>query len=123
MGLPPDAVERVIEVLKNGKYTDDYRFARSYIGDKLRFAKWGKGKIEFALKGKKIPEEIIGRAFSEFSDELLSHSLPPLLEKKLNSLKGKPEYEKRSKAIRFALNRGFSMQEILACLGEMPQES
>lgn len=118
MPLEDGVAERVLSALQNGKYIDDSRFTRSFINDKLRFSKWGKTKIEFALRQKQIPQETIDATFEEFSDELLTESLKPLLEKKLKSVKGKSEYEKRTKVIRFGLSRGFSMSDILQSLGD-----
>ena len=116
MQLDDDAVNRVMSLLLKQKYIDDARFSHSFINDKLRFSKWGRTKIEFALRQKQIPQETINEAFEEFSDELLTQSLKPLLDKKLKSVTGKSEYEKRTKVIRFGLSRGFSMSDILKCL-------
>ncbi len=122
MQLGDDAVNNIISLLLKQKYIDDTRFTRSFISDKLRFGKWGKTKIVFSLRQKQIPQEIIDEVFQTFSDEVLLQPLMPLLEKKLKSVKGKTEYEKRDKVIRFALSRGFSMPNILKCLGEMPED-
>ena len=122
MQLADDAVNNIISLLLKQKYIDDARFTRSFISDKLRFSKWGKTKIIFFLRHKQIPQETIDEVLQTFSDEVLLQQLKPLLEKKLKSVKGKTEYEKRAKVIRFALSRGFPMPDILGCLGEMPEE-
>lgn len=122
LSLEDDVINRIMALLHKQKYIDDTRFSHSFINDKLRFSKWGKTKIEFALRQKQIPQETINEAFEEFSDELLTQSLKPLLEKKLKSVKGKSEYDKRTKVIRFGLSRGFSMPDILTCLGTMPED-
>lgn len=123
MQLADDAANKIVTLLLKQKYIDDSRFTRSFISDKLRFSKWGKTKIVFTLRQKQIPQETIDQAFQMFPDEVLLQSLKPLLEKKLKSVKGKSGYEKRTKVIRFALSRGFSMPDILECLGEMPEEN
>lgn len=122
MQFDDDAINRVMSLLLNQKYIDDFRFSHSFINDKLRFSKWGRAKIEFALRQKQIPQETINKAFEEFSDELLTQSLKPLLEKKMKSVKGKSEYDKRTKVIRFGLSRGFLMKDILEHLGNMAEE-
>ncbi|MDR1742271.1 MAG: RecX family transcriptional regulator [Dysgonamonadaceae bacterium] len=114
--LEDDAVARILKKLKSSKYIDDERFARSFISDKLRFNKWGRLKIEFSLRQKQIPQEIISKIWGEFGDKPLKESLEQLIKNKLNSIKGASEYEKRNKVIRFAVNRGFAMDEILDCL-------
>ncbi len=122
MQFADDAVDNIMSLLLKQKYIDDSRFTRSFISDKLRFGKWGKAKIVFTLRQKQIPQETIDQAFEAFSDEVLLQPLKPLLEKKLKSVKGKTEHERRTKAIRFALGRGFTMMDILECLGEMTEE-
>ena len=106
-------IERIIQQLKKEKYIDELRFTRSFIHDKIHFNKWGKVKIDFALRQKKIPQSIINEAFIEFSDEQLNESLEQLLSVKWKTIKGKTEHDKRTKLIRFGLGRGFEMSNIL----------
>lgn len=112
--IETESVERIIEQLKNEKYIDELRFARSFINDKIRFNKWGKIKIDFALKQKRIPQSIISEAFQDFSNKQLNDSLEDVLRVKWKTIKGKTEQDKRNKLIRFALGRGFEMKNILA---------
>lgn len=117
--FPDEAIDEIINKLKKEKYIDENRFAKSFINDKLRFNKWGKAKIETALWQKRISGEIIENAFSEFPDSSMTDSLRPLLEKKWKTIKGKTDYEKSTKLIRFALGRGFAMKDILKCIKSM----
>ena len=112
--IETESVERIIEQLKKEKYIDELRFARSFINDKIRFNKWGKIKIDFALKQKRIPQSIISEAFQDFSNKQLNDSLEDVLRVKWKTIKGKTEQDKRNKLIRFALGRGFEMKNILA---------
>lgn len=116
MGLPEGDLEIVIQRLKEERFIDEERFIRSFINDKLRFNKWGRKKIELSLIQKQLPREAIENAFSELPDTFLSSSLPALLEKKWRTITGKSLYEKEAKLIRYALGRGFTMQEINDCL-------
>lgn len=114
--LDADVIERIIAELKKEKYIDELRFTRSFINDKIRFNKWGKVKIEFALRQKRIPENIVSEAFLDYSENQLNDSLPDLLQAKWKTIKGNTEYEKQNKLIRFALSRGFEMNNIRQCL-------
>ncbi|MDR0333462.1 MAG: RecX family transcriptional regulator [Dysgonamonadaceae bacterium] len=116
MGLPENEIEKIINKLTAEKYIDESRFTRIFINDKLRFNKWGERKIKEALRCKFVPKEIIENAFSEFSDTSLVESLPDLLAKKRKSIAGKSEYEINTKLIRFALGKGFTMDDVLKCL-------
>lgn len=108
-----ETIERIINQLKQDNYIDELRFTRSFIHDKIRFNKWGKIKIEYALRQKKVPQDIITKAFLDFSDEELNNSLQDLLQAKWRTIKGNSDYEKQNKLIRFAMGRGFEMENIL----------
>lgn len=111
--LTPEATASILSRLQKERYVDDVRFCRGYIRDKLKFAKWGKVKIAYHLRGKGISSEVIHSAMQEFSDENPLDVLQPLLHNKLKTIKGNTAYEIKGKLIRFALGRGFQMDDIL----------
>ena len=117
--LENEVIERIINLLKKEKYIDELRFAKSFIHDKVRFNKWGKIKVEYALRQKRISESIVSEAFEEFSDEELTDSLPDLLKAKWKTIKGKSDYDKKNKLIRFGLGRGFEMKHIIDYIKKM----
>lgn len=117
--LGHESIERIIEHLKKEKYIDELRFARSFINDKIRFNKWGRVKIDFVLRQKRIPQDIITEAFLDFSDEDLNASLNDVLNAKWKTIKGNSEQDKRTKLIRFALGRGFEMNHVLAYIEKL----
>ena len=120
--LSEEVAKRVVDRLKRERYLDDKRFVRSYINDKLHFNKWGKRKIALFLKQKNFSQSLIDEVFAEFTDDSMNQSLRPLLEKKWKNVTAKSTYEKRTKLIRYALGRGFSMEAVLNCLREMEIE-
>lgn len=122
IGLSEPLIDKIINRLKKEKYLDEKRFIRSYIHDKLYFNKWGKRKIALFLKHKQLPQRLIEEGFAELSDISFSRSLQPILDKKWKSVTGKSDYEKRGKLIRYALGRGFSMEEVMACMKQMKIE-
>ena len=73
--LDSEAIDNIVAYLKKEKYIDELRFTRSFIKDKIRFNKWGKTKIEFALRQKRVPQETVEEAFLDFTDEQLNDSL------------------------------------------------
>lgn len=111
--LEKETIANIIAHLKKEKYIDELRFTRSFIQDKIRFNKWGKKKIEFALKQKRVPENIMAEAFLDYTDEELNNSLQDLLQAKWKTIKGNSDYDKQNKLIRFGLSRGFDMNNIL----------
>lgn len=114
--LQPDETQRIISRLKKENYLNEDRFCRSFIKDKLLFNKWGRIKIIFELKKKQISEQTISRSFDEFESDAFEDSLLKVLTSKAKTTKGKDEYDKRNKLIRFALDRGYSYDQIQKCL-------
>lgn len=118
-GLSVEESELVIEKLKDEKYIDDERFARAYVKDKFRFNHWGKQKIEYMLRAKKIDQDILALAFEEIKDEGYADELLKLLQDKAKTIKAKDQYDKRNKLMRFAMGRGFESGKIYAALKEL----
>lgn len=117
--LQQDAVKRIIDRLKKERYLDDVRFARSFINDKLKFNKWGKAKIVFELRKRQIPEAVYIPLFEELSYDEFEEQLIHILSVKIKSVKAKNDYEKKTKLIRFALGRGFSMDSAIRCANKL----
>ena len=53
-GLPYDTANRIVDRLEQEKFIDEERYCNAFIRDKFRFAKWGKQRIDQALRLKKI---------------------------------------------------------------------
>jgi len=110
--------EKVIERLVKEKFIDEERYCRAFIADKIRYNKWGRRKIEQALAMKRIPQDIVQNALAEVDEEEYLEILRPLIAAKRRSVKAKSEYELDCKLIRFAMGRGFLMDEIRRVLEE-----
>jgi regulatory protein len=118
-GLSAEASVPVIKQLIEEKYLDDERFARAYVKDKFRFNHWGKQKIEYMLRAKKINQEALDRAFEEIEEKDYSENLLKLITDKAQSIKAKDIYDKRNKLMRFAMGRGFESNRIYAVFKEL----
>ena len=75
--------------------------------------------MEQALYAKRISAEVQRRVLDEVSGEDYVAQLRPLLEAKSKSVKAENDYERRTKLIRFALSRGFTMDIILDVLDSL----
>lgn len=100
---------KIIYYLKEEKFLDNARYCAFFVKDKSRFNKWGKIKIGYALRAKKIDEELITNALEQIDEEESLSTLISILKTKSKNLKYKDEYDKKGKLIRFALSRGFEL--------------
>lgn len=122
-GIGEEAQERVIAALVKEKFIDEERYARAFASDKARYDKWGSRKISQALRMKRISDAAVEEALAEVEDEVYEDALRQLLKAKLRSTKAKDDYELSCKLIRFAMGRGFGMEEIKKCLTEVFREA
>ena len=120
-GIAAADAGRIIEHLADGGYIDEERYCRSFVSDKLRFDRWGRIKIRYALAQKGIGNSLIQKYLSDIDEEQYRAALGELLAKKRAALSG-GEPEVRVKLMRFAASRGFEPDAIYAVLGEMSAE-
>lgn len=115
-GLAEEVQARVIERLVAERFVDDERYCRAFVADKMKYNKWGRRKIEQALRLKHIPRETSDAVFDELPGDAFADILRPLLKVKLRTLKAGSNYERRAKLLRFALSRGFTFDDARACM-------
>ena len=119
--LPEGAEDRVIEKLVKEKFIDECRFSRAFVRDKFRYNRWGKIRIRQELKLRQISQKYIDEALKEIDSSDNLSTLSEIIRKKRPSVKGKNEYEIKAKLIRFALGRGFSMDDIAKVIGDIDE--
>lgn len=105
-------IGKILSELVEQKFIDENRFASFYVRDKFRFNQWGKIKISFMLKAKKIPHSTIDNALSGIDPEQYLETLKKLLKEKARNTKFVNEFDKKGKLTRFARGRGFEFDVI-----------
>ena len=118
-GADHEIKDRVIEHLIKEKYIDQRRYCAAFVRDKYRFNQWGRMKIVQALRLKKIPSDVISLGLEEIDESEYLSILSGLVELKKRSIKANTDYERNGKLIRFAIGRGFEMEEILRCVKQI----
>lgn len=111
--------QKIINRLKQENFLNEKRYCRSFIRDKIKFSKWGQTKIIFELRRKRISEQIIDNELKNIEGTEFEGPLLKILETKSKSVKANNQYEKQVKLIRFALGRGYSLDQIKRCLQNM----
>ena len=116
-GIGPDDAETIIARLLQEKFIDEARFARSFVGDKFRYSRWGRIKIAYALRAKRVPEALVYDALDErIDEEEYIESLVDLLESKRRQTRAADSYELKGKLFRFAAGRGYESDAISEAL-------
>ncbi len=116
VAMPTADIQRIVDRLYDDDYLNTARYCRAFSRDKLRFAHWGRIKIQQALRMKGLPDADIRQALNDLDEELgeeYRSILEEALEQKSRTLHDEDDYTRRGKLIRFAASRGFTPDEIL----------
>ena len=116
VAMPDADIQRIVDRLYDDDYLNTARYCRAFSRDKLRFAHWGRIKIQQALRMKGLPDADIRQALNDLDEELgeeYRSILEEALEQKSRTLHDEDDYTRRGKLIRFAASRGFTPDEIL----------
>ncbi len=110
--IPAEQHMEIIRRLQKERFIDESRFCRAFVNDKSKYGKWGPHKINYELRKKQIPDELIREALAALVPDESREQLVQVLKSKYKTVKGKNGFEIRQKLIRFAAGRGFSLDEI-----------
>lgn len=102
----PD-IERILDYLVKEGFIDESRYARAFVHDKVRFAKWGRGKIAQALWQKRVPQDVAEKAISSIDEEEYMTALKDVVKTKYRTVKGETEYERKMKTMKSVCTRGY----------------
>ena len=111
--LIPEAKEEILLYLIKENYLNEERFTRSYVRGKFYLKKWGKNKIKVNLLQKGISEKLIVKAYGEIDDNEYLAAIKTILEKIIPTFKGLKEYQKKQKAIKYLLSKGYEYDLIV----------
>jgi regulatory protein len=119
-GVTDQSHDDIINQLIDDKFLSDERFVRYFVRDKFRFNKWGKIKIEYLLKQKKIPGALISQAIcEEIPDENYNSTLKELLEAKYAQTNETDPIKLKAKLVRYAASRGFESGKVFEVVNKM----
>jgi regulatory protein len=112
MGLMKKDVEILLSRLIEEDHLNEERFAVLFAGGHFRQKKWGKAKIVYALRQKRVSEQNIKRGLKEIVQEDYLASLQKLADTKWKSLKGEQYINREVKTNAYLLQKGYERPEI-----------
>lgn len=117
--LPEGAEERILQRLVDNRFIDENRYAEAFARDKFRYNRWGAQRIRIELQRRHIAPGIIETALGTIDETDADDTLCRLLAQKRRTTRGHSAYEVKMKLLRFALGRGFSMEQARRCLDRL----
>jgi regulatory protein len=117
MKLAKKDVETLICRLIEENLLNEERFAIQFAGGHFRQKKWGKQKIIFALRQKRLGDAIIKKALKEIDGSDYMASLQKLALAKWKILEGEHYLTRQAKTSAFLLQKGYegpAIQQVIA---------
>ena len=111
-GVKVDDADKILDLLTQGKFIDEERYAVAFVKDKFRYNKWGKIKIGAALRMKRIPDEMIRKALESINDAEYLDLLKSIIIKHKKTVKAKNQFDLKGKLLRHCFSKGFESQLI-----------
>ncbi len=112
-------IPSIIDQLQKEGYINEERYAKEFAGGKFRINKWGRQKIEFELRLKRIPEDMIQKGIKEIDEDEYQQVLKDLILKKQKELNPDTDFNTREKIIAFVSSKGYEIELVLSALKEL----
>ena len=119
LGIRKNDQDEVIATLIEEDYLNEERFAKAFAGGKFRMKDWGRKKIYYALKEKRVSEYSIKQAMKEIDDEAYKQNLKELAEEKYESLKDEQYLVRKKKTIDYMLQKGYEFDLVTKAVNEL----
>ena len=116
LGVHKAEHDAIIAALIEDDYLNEERFAMQFAGGKFRMKDWGRKKIYYALKEKKVSTYCINKALQAIPEEDYLKTLHQLAEKKHKSLKGEQYLVRQKKTMDYLLQKGYEPELVTKTL-------
>lgn len=121
-GADEASTEAVAARLVEEGYLDDRRYARAYCESKMLRSGWGRMKVLYQLRLKRLPREAVEAGMAAVDDEAYFAVLEETALKKRATLRDSDPAVRRRKLAAFLAQRGYSMDEINQILTKIKQQ-
>lgn len=109
--------DEIIDYLIAENFISDERYAKAFVHDKLLYQGWGRVKIAYMLRGKKIAFDIIQSAIQTIDEEEYSRILNRLVSQRLpQNQQASIDKSTLDSLYRFLSQRGFTLEEIKSAI-------
>lgn len=104
---PHEDIDEYVVHLIEENFLNESRFAELYAQSKFSLKKWGKLKIAFQLKSKKVSKFCIDKALNQLDDDAYFDTALSLIDKKNESLKNFSLPIRKKKIYQYMMQKGY----------------
>ena len=119
LGIRKQDHDEILSTLIEEDYLNEERFAKAFAGGKFRMKDWGRKKIFYALKEKRVSEYSIKQAMKEIDEEDYWKNLKELVEEKYGTLKDEQHLVRKKKTIDYMLQKGYEFDLVTKAVNEL----
>ena len=119
LGIRKQDHDEILSTLIEEDYLNEERFAKAFAGGKFRMKDWGRKKIFYALKEKRVSEYSIKQAMKEIDEEDYWKNLKELVEEKYGTLKDEQHLVRKKKTIDYMLQKGYEFDLVTNAVNEL----
>ena len=112
-------MDNILEDLLRDDFIYEERFARIYSSGKFRNNHWGKNKIIYELKKRKIPDLFIEIGLQEIDENEYDKTLKYLIKRKNKEIRDENLYSRKRKLINFARTKGYRFAHVEKLIDDM----
>ena len=118
-GASHELSERIINHLVKNDYINERRFCQIYSESKMNLQKWGRIKIAYQLRAKRIDKRLIDEALTDLDPNRYHEVLLQLARQKMSTIKDDNPFARRNKLMAFLASHGFESDEIIKAFDEI----
>lgn len=118
-GAGHELAEKIVAHLVKNDFINESRFCHIYCESKLSLQKWGRIKIAYQLRAKRIDKHLIDEALKNLNSEQYHDVLMQLAQTKSRSIHEDDPLKHRAKLTSFLVSHGFESNEIANVINEI----
>lgn len=108
--------DEIIATLIENDYLNEERFVKAYARGKFRMKQWGRIRIRYELKLKKISEYLVKKAMEEIPDDEYQVTMEKLATNKYESLKSDQYMVRQKKTVDYMTGKGYEPSLVMEIL-------
>ncbi|RYY62640.1 MAG: RecX family transcriptional regulator [Chitinophagaceae bacterium] len=114
--------DSIIATLIEQDYLNEERFVKAYAGGRFRMKHWGRIKIRYELKQKKISDYLLKKAMAEIPEEDYRKVMEKLVTDKYDSLGSDQYIVRQKKTIDYMTGKGYETNLVIPFLNQLVRD-
>lgn len=107
-GADSETIDDLIDEMLENDFINENRYAKAFCNDKIKFNRWGKQKVMYALLQKQVAEAAVNQALAGIEESDYKDMITEEIRKKAKSIPAETDnIVIQQKLSRFAQSRGY----------------